>query len=108
MMALLFGILLISCGLYVLFYACYAFYLGKVEIFYPEQFAFAAIPIFVGAYSLLMSLKKGVTIEIRTSSGKKSFPIDELRKSGQVEALIAFLESCSLSSAKFHHELKNR
>lgn len=106
--ALLFGILLISSGLSVLFYACYALYLGKVRVFYPEQFAFAAIPLFIGAYSLFMSLKKGAIIELSTDTGKTSFPIDELRKNGQLESLIYFLESNTLSSAKFRQEMKNR
>lgn len=104
LMALLFGIALISVGLYVLVYACYAFYLGKVTV-YVEQFAFAAIPVFIGAYSLFMALKKGAIIELTMANKKESFPIDEWRKSGQLEALDHFLENHVLSATKFRRKI---
>ena len=105
--ALLFGILLVCVGLYVLFYACNALYAGTVRVFYPEQFAFAAIPLFIGTYSLFMSLKKGIIIELGTDTGKTAFPLEELRKNGQLEAFINFLEHHALTSTKFRPEMKS-
>ena len=106
LVALAFGIGLISVGLYVLFYACYAFYEGKVRV-YVEQFAFAIIPLIVGIYALVMSLKKGTIIEFTVADKKTGFPIDEWRKSGQLEDLIRFLENNPHSSGKFRRDLKN-
>lgn len=106
LVALVFGIGLISVGLYVLVSACYAFYEGKVRV-YVEQFAFAIIPVFVGTYSLVMSLKKGSIITFTVAGKKTVLPIDEWRKSGQLEDLIRFLENNPHSSGKFRQDPKS-
>lgn len=58
-----------------------------------ESFVVPVIPLFLGVYCLWSSLRIGETMTIVFNGKVKSFPLVELSKDNQLEALREYLES---------------
>jgi hypothetical protein len=106
--ALAFGMLLVFVGLYVWIHAFHAyFFRDDVHVFYVEQFAFPVIPLIIGSYAIFVSLKNGATLRVTVNSKTMSFPVEKLRKWGQIDELITFFHNQELTKSKFMQVYKS-
>ena len=101
-LALAFGLLLVSVGLYVLYHVLYEYFIGdRIHIFHVEQFAFPIIPLIIGTYTIYVALKIGLVLKAIIGNKTVNFPIDKLSKQSQIEEFIVFLNTNNLTKHKF-------
>lgn len=103
-------ILLVGIGLVTisLYYSLKLFYYmtddsssGPIFI---ESFVIPVIPMFLGIYSLYISLKTGARLKVIFNDNKsKHFPLAKEKKDGKIDSLIQTLKS----STSFHSKFKN-
>ncbi|MBK8367190.1 MAG: hypothetical protein IPL10_07160 [Bacteroidetes bacterium] len=101
-LALMFGLLLVSVGLYVLYHVLYEYFIGnRIHIFHVEQFAFPVIPLIIGTYTIFVALKNGLVLKALIGNKTLNFPIDKLSKQSQIDEFIVFLNTNNLTKHKF-------
>jgi hypothetical protein len=88
------GALLFAFGLFTAIKVVYEFFFAdNFHHFYIEQFALPVIPLFLGAYSIYVSLKTGYVLKITSHDDNvRVIPIEELNKKSEIAALELFLK----------------
>jgi len=104
---LIFGLALSFFGLFTAAKVIYEFFFANnYDHFYIEQFVIPVLPLSVGVFSVLFSLKIGPVLLVTFKNKTKRFPIGQLQKKSQVDELISFLRKNDLTKNKFSSELE--
>lgn len=103
---LLFGITLFFIGLYSSVKIIYEFFFANnFKEFHVLQFVFPVIPVLLGGYSIVQSLKNGWVMKFTVDGRTMTLPITKIYEGSSVDSLIQFLQSTPQTSYKFKNEL---
>ncbi len=73
---------------------------------FVEQIIIPIIPLFLGLYSLNLSLKMGASLVIIANNGRtKRFPLAKEKKKGEIDLMIDVINKSPQISSKFHNRL---
>lgn len=103
------GLFLMAFGLFTATKVIYEYFFANNFIhFYIEQFVIPVIPISLGSLCIYFSLKIGPVMTITYNNKTKRLPISELKKSNQLDKIIEFLQTNTMTRNKLKIEMKNK
>jgi len=103
LLLLVLGLGLFGTGLYAAVKIIYEyFFADNFRLFYTEQFILPVLPLILGAVSVYFSMMTGPVLTVTVKNKSKRFPLYELKKKSQLDALITFFMSHPLTKNTWH------